>query len=91
MSDTTNSADPTLDYLRERRTNLLRQADEINVRINEIDALMNVLEDGRSRVNRQRRTRGNGPTPGAAEHAPLPDQHVAGGTHSDKTVAGDGL
>ena len=57
MSDKQTDADPMPTLLRERRSELLRAIDDINMRISEIDYWLGQLDDGRSRVNRQRKAR----------------------------------
>ena len=88
MSDTLS---PEAIYFRDRIAELDEEIRDRQSRRAELELAFKAFTDGRSTVNRQRRTRGNGPTPGAAEQAPLPDRHVSGGTHSDETAAGEGL
>ena len=57
MSDTTNSTDPMLSYLEERRETLLLEIREREAKLIEVNHLIDVARDGRSRVNRQRKTR----------------------------------
>ena len=65
MSDTTNSTDPVLEHLRQRKAQLQREQIAIDGRITEITDLILKLEDGRSSISRQRkaRTAGNSSAP----------------------------
>lgn len=59
MSDT---PDPMIELLRERRTTLLREVDDIGVRIIEIDHWLSQLADGRSRIAKRRKGGNSGVT-----------------------------
>jgi hypothetical protein len=67
VSDKPTDADPVIEHLRQRRVELRDQEREIAVRISEIDAIILTLEDGRSRVSKQRRQRAAGGNSGAAD------------------------
>ncbi len=71
MSDT--NEDPMLAHLRGRRTELITRRDGILERLAEIDELLSVLADGRSRV--RRKMKGEVSTPpsnGASEPTTVP-------------------
>ena len=61
MSDQQTTEDPMRELLQERRAKLLREVDDINVRISEIDTWLNQLTDGRTRAGKAlaQRRKGN--------------------------------
>jgi hypothetical protein len=60
MSDKPTDADPVIERLREREKFLEREGLLLETRLCEVREMILLLDDGRSRVNRQRRQRATG-------------------------------
>jgi hypothetical protein len=71
MSDTPITEDPMLDHLRARQRELEQEIRDRQAVLTEIDRLIIVATDGRSRVNRKRR--GTNSAPPATQPEPYDD------------------
>jgi hypothetical protein len=73
MSDNKpNDTDPMLEHLLRRRDLLFAEIRERQTRLSEVDEMIEVLTDGRSRVSKQRRQRATGNSSAADGEKPQP-------------------